>query len=100
MGSGSRLLQPKKSEITQDAQAADLPELTQGDWIADSPEIQIEDLSKEELVESLQLAEVEAAKEESTLGIPSVHELLSTGFGKPSKDHSFTQEACFETANT
>ena len=53
-------------------------------------------LSKDEL-ESLQLAEIEAEKEESKLGIPSVHELLRTGFGKPSKNHSFTQEASFET---
>ena len=28
---------------------------------------------------------------------PSAAQLLRTPFGKPSKDHSFTQEACFET---
>ena len=28
---------------------------------------------------------------------PSAAQLLRTPFGRPSKDHSFTQEACFET---
>ena len=31
------------------------------------------------------------------LGLPPVTELLNGNFGRPSRDHSFTQEASFET---
>ena len=45
------------------------------------------------------LLEVEQAEKEDAARrkLPTVNELLATEFGKPDKDHSFTQEGAFET---
>ena len=39
----------------------------------------------------------EAQEEARRLGLPTPAELMSQGFGQPSKDHSFTQETSGET---
>jgi len=59
-------------------------------------DVYINELSEIER-ESLRQAEDDISCETQKFGLPTVSELLSKGFGKPSKDHSFTQEASFET---
>jgi len=48
-------------------------------------------------IDLLQQAKKSEQEETNKFGIPSVNELLKTEFGRPNKDHSFTQEASFET---
>ena len=54
------------------------------------------DMTAEEMF-SLNEATAEAEAVATALGLPSVNDLLHSSYGKPSKDHSFTQEASFET---
>jgi len=60
------------------------------------------ELSKEAIITknetNIKQANDEATTKVKDLGLPTpVEELMSTGFGQPSKDHSFTQEAAGET---
>lgn len=46
---------------------------------------------------NIEQADEEAREDARRLGLPTPVELMSQGFGQPSRDHSFTQEASGET---